>query len=80
MPKRFFPMMPMTNRQRGVLSRAFMDELLWYRVGGDIWENIQRRVVEKLVDEEFARRIAEGTVLEVAMLDGETGYVRNEEP
>ncbi len=55
------------------------DELLDRRMG-DVWEKIKRRVVEKLVAEEFARRVAEGTVVEVAMPDGETGYVRKEEP
>jgi hypothetical protein len=39
-----------------------------------------RRVVEKLVGEEFARRVAGGTVVEVPMANGETGYVRKEEP
>ncbi len=41
---------------------------------------IKRRVVEKLIEEEFARRVAEGTVVEVPMADGEIGYVRKEEP
>jgi hypothetical protein len=46
----------------------------------DVWEKIMRRVVEKLVGEEFARRVAGGTVVEVPMANGETGYVRKEEP
>ena len=62
-----------------IAEMAAEDELLERRMG-DVSENVRRRVVEKLIDEEFARRVAEGTVVEVTMPDGETGYVRKEEP
>jgi hypothetical protein len=62
-----------------IAATAADDELLDRRMG-DIWEKIRRRVVEKLIGDEFARRVAEGTVVEVPMPDGETGYVRKEEP
>ena len=58
---------------------ATEDELLERRTG-DLLEKIRQRVVEKLIGEEFARRVAEGTVVEVAMPDGEIGYARKEEP
>ncbi len=61
-----------------IAELAAEDELLERRMG-DVWEKIKRRVVEKLVSEEFARCVAEGAVVEVAMADGETGYVRKEE-
>ncbi len=64
---------------REIAEVAATDELLERRMG-DVWEKIRRRVVEKLVGEEFARRVAEGTVVEVPMADGEIGYVRKEEP
>jgi hypothetical protein len=65
--------------EREIAELAAEDELLGRRMG-DVWEKIRRRVVEKLIAEEFVRRVAEGTVVEVPMPDGETGYVRKEEP
>ncbi len=62
-----------------IAEMAAEDELLERRMG-DVSENVRRRVAEKLIDEEFARRVAEGTVVEVAMPDGGTGYERKEEP
>ncbi len=62
-----------------IADMAVEDELLERRMK-DVWEKIKRRVVEKLVDKEFAWRVAEGTVVEVAMPDGGTGYERKEEP
>ena len=64
---------------REIAELAAEDELLGRRMG-DVWEKIRRRVVEKLVGEELARRVAEGTVVEMTMPDGETGYLRKEEP
>ncbi len=64
---------------REIAELAAEDELLGRRMA-DVWERVRRRVVEKLVGEEFARRVAEGAVVEVAMPDGGTGYVRKEGP
>ncbi len=64
---------------REIAELGVEDELLGRRMG-DVWEKVKRRVVEKLIDEELARRVAEGSVVEVVLPDGETGYVRKEEP
>ncbi len=61
-----------------IAEMAAEDELLARRMG-DVSEKVRRRVVEMLIGEEFARRVAAGTVVEVAMPDGETGYVRKED-
>ena len=62
-----------------IAEMAAEDELLGRRTE-DVSENVRRRVVEKLIGEEFARRVAEGTVVEVAMPGGEIGHARKEEP
>ncbi len=64
---------------REIAELGAEDELLGRRMG-DVWEKVKRRVIEKLVGEEFAQLVADGTVVEVPMADGETGYVRKEEP
>ena len=58
---------------------ALGDELLERRTGEEAWKKIKRRVIDKLVDEELARGIADGSVVEVAMESGEIGYQRKEE-
>ncbi len=51
------------------------DELITRRMEGH-WEELRCGVIEKLVEQELAQRVADGTVIEVVMENGETGYTR----
>ena len=64
---------------RELAELALGDELLERRTGEEAWKKIKRRVIDKLVDEELARGIANGSVVEVAMENGEIGYERKED-
>ena len=56
------------------------DELLERRAGlTGRAEEIIRRVINKLVDEDLDRRVANGSVVEVAMENGEIGYERKDD-
>lgn len=61
-----------------ITDLAMGDELLQRRLE-DTWEKTKRRVIEKLVDEEMDWRVKNGSVVEVARDDGETGYARKED-
>ncbi len=61
-----------------ITDLAMGDELLQRRLEGT-WEEMKRRVIEKLVDEEMDWRVKNGSVVEVTRDDGETGYTRKED-
>lgn len=61
-----------------ITDLAMGDELLQRRLKG-LWEELRRRVIEEFVDEELACRVENGSVVEVTMEDGETGYTRKED-
>ncbi len=61
-----------------ITDLAMEDELLQRRLKG-VWEELRKRVIEKLVGEELDQRVADGSVVEVTMQDGETGYARKED-
>ena len=67
---------------RELTDLALGDELLERRtreVWEEVWRKIKDRIISKLVDEDLAGRIADGSVVEVTTENGETGYRRKEE-
>ena len=60
---------------REVVELALKDELLLRRLK-DVWEEIDSRIIYKLVDREFDRLVASGSVVEGALENGETAYER----
>ena len=67
---------------RDIAELALSDELLQRRTREAMEEGlkeIKTRVTEKLFDEEIARRIADGSAVEIIMEDGEKGYMRKED-
>ena len=61
-----------------IVDLAEGDELLQRRLTGTE-EEVKRFIIDKLVDEEMDRRVKNGSVVEVARDDGETGYARKED-
>jgi len=61
-----------------IVELAEGDELLQRRLEG-VEDEVRKFIIHKLVDEEMDRRVKNGSVVEVARDDGETGYVRKED-